>query len=101
MLEIRDGDYRDAAGFLTSMFLGMGDKIEMRLDLPNGRASLAHSRLRIVDGLSDLERKDLLTCWVELWLGTIHSHRTFKKADVVIVDDGLIWTIEDRLPAPG
>lgn len=98
-LAIRDGDYRDTARFLGTMFLGMGDVTETEVDEDRARASIAHPTLHIVDGLSGEEREDVLSCWVELWLGTVHSHRIPKHVEVTAAGDGLVWTLGDRRPA--
>lgn len=97
-LGIRDGDYRDTARFLSAMFRGMGDATELELDEERGCARVTHTELHIVEGLTGLERDDLLSCWVELWLGTVHSHRIPKQVGVTVAGDGLVWSVEDRRP---
>ncbi len=96
MLGLRDGDFEDTAAFLTTMFSGMDDQTRVEVDASRRRVAIEHTRLRIVAGLSGEAREDLLTCWNELWLGTIHAHRIFKRAEVAVHGDGLLWTIEDR-----
>jgi hypothetical protein len=92
----RDGDYQDTADFLAVMFRGMGDEATIRVDADKRRSVIGHQGLRIVRGLDASDRDDLLTCWMELWLGTIHSHQTLKHAEVLVLEEGLQWVIEDK-----
>ena len=89
----RDGGQADAAHFLAMMFTGMGD--ECRVSEAAKFSMIEHSGLRIVRGLEGGAREDLLSCWVELWRGAVHSHRAF--IDVEAVKDaetgGLKWML--------
>ena len=96
MLEMKDGDYADTAYFLNQLFLGIGDTSEVHLENNKGLARIEHSDLRITRGLRGAEREDVLTAWVELYLGMIHSHRIFKDAKVEFIDAGLLWSIADK-----
>jgi hypothetical protein len=99
-LAMPDGDYRDTARFLQLMFEGMGDVAEMHIDETNDRATISHSQLRIAAGVDSELREDITTCWIELWLGTIHSHRRFKEVEVRTTPEGLAWTLADRADRP-
>ena len=61
---------------------------------------LRQGGLRIVRGLSADEREDLLACWIEIWRGVVHAHRTFMDVTVIPTADSLTWTIaeSDRVP---
>lgn len=86
-----DGSPTDAGRFLAAMFEGMGDTIE--LEVADDRATLRQSGLRVARGLQGEDRRNLLTCWMEIWKGTIASHRAFMDVCVEEIDDTLLWTI--------
>ena len=88
-----DGGPRDAAAFLAAMFAGLGD--DCRLDDSAAGVRLHHRGLRLLRGLADEDRADLLACWTELWRGTLHAHRAFMDLRVQASDDGLCWIIEE------
>lgn len=88
-----DGGPRDAAAFLAAMFAGMGDDCRIE-DSPAG-VCLHHRGLRLLRGLDDADRADLLACWTELWRGTVHSHRAFMDLKLQPSGDGLCWIIEE------
>lgn len=88
-----DGGPRDAAAFLAAMFAGLGD--DCRLDDSAAGVRLHHRGLRLLRGLADEDRADLLACWTELWRGTLHAHRAFMDLRVQASDDGLCWIIDE------
>lgn len=88
-----DGGPEDAARFLASALAGMGDEIS--LSRTENGWQIAQSGLRIVRGLFDKERDDLLSCWIEIWCGTVHSHRQFMDIETRISDNQIIWTITE------
>lgn len=88
-----DGGPRDAAAFLAAMFAGMGD--DCRIDDSAAGVRLHHRGLRLLRGLADDDRVDLLACWTELWRGTLHAHRAFMDLRVQASDDGLCWIIDE------
>lgn len=89
-----DGGPTDAAAFLAAMFEGMGDACSIEVD---GAAVVVRQRgLRLLRGLAGDERSDLLACWIELWRGTVHSHRAFLQLTAQPVDDALLWTLRPR-----
>lgn len=90
-----DGGPQDAANFLCAMMAGMGDECTTEL-LDNGGVRVTQSGLRIVRGLDTTERDDLLSCWVELWRGAIHSHGTFMDVQCDKRSDRLDWIIQNR-----
>ena len=87
----KDGGVADAAHFLAAMFEGMGDRVET--EIVEGCATVRQSGLRIVRGIGDDDRSDLLHCWTAIWKGTVASHRAFMEVDVVEDGDALVWTI--------
>ena len=87
-----DGGPRETADFLRSMFVGLGDRIEMQ-DAGRGIVSLRQTGLRIVRGLAGSERDHLLACWIELWRGAVHSHREFMSVDAEVDGETLRWRI--------
>ena len=87
-----DGGPEDAAGFLRAMFLGMGDGAELE-ETGDGVVTLRQTGLRIARGLAGAERDNLLACWIELWLGTVASHRRFMTVDAEAEGDALLWTV--------
>jgi len=88
-----DGGPHDAAAFLAATFAGLGDdcRVEVGAD---GSVHLHQRGLRMLRGLGDDDRADLLACWTELWRGMLHSHRAFMDLRVAPSGDGLRWTIE-------
>jgi hypothetical protein len=88
-----DGGPRDAAAFLAAMFAGMGD--ECRAEDSADGMYLHHRGLRLLRGLGEEDRADLLACWAALWRGTVHSHRAFMDLKVRASGDGLCWIIEE------
>ena len=95
MVGARDGTAADAASFLATMFEGMGDTCTVNSDTDGSAAAVRQSGLRILRGLEDAHAEDLLACWIELWRGTLNSHRIRKTCDVARDGDALHWTIHD------
>ena len=92
-LGVEEGGPENAANFLSALFQGMGD--ETRVEALQGEAGFAvhQTGLRIARGLDGAERDHLLSCWIEIWKGTVASHREFMDVDVTHSDDGLTWLI--------
>lgn len=90
-----DGDAKDATEFLEAMMMGMGDTCEVS-KLPKGGFRIRQTGLRIVRGLEGQGRTDLLTCWVELWRGAVHSQRRFIDIECVIDAEQLEWVLQNR-----
>ena len=95
MVGARDGTAADAASFLATMFEGMGDTCTVKIDPDGSGATVHQSGLRILRGLDDDHSEDLLACWIELWRGTLNSHRIRKTCTVERNADALLWTIRD------
>ena len=87
----RDGGPEEAAGFLAAMFAGMGD--DCRVDSIDDGAVLHQTGLRIARGLEGAERDTLLSCWIEIWRGAVHSQRMFMDVDCSVSETGLVWRI--------
>ena len=91
-LEVPEGGPQDAIQLLGRAMAGMGDRCNVTLSTDT-EARMTHSDLRIVRGLNDNARRVLLTCWIELWRGAIHSNREFMDVSCDIEADHLVWTI--------
>lgn len=87
-----DGGVTDAAEFISAIMAGMGDACVIDVSTTTS-ARVTQDGLRIVRGLEPEDRDTLLTCWIELWRGAIHSGRTFLDVDCAITESSLIWTI--------
>jgi len=94
-LDAVDGSVQDATSYLMDMMRGMGDTVIL---IPGGSSdstSFEQTGLRIVRGLEGEERELLLTCWKELWLGTIRSHRQMMTLEMQQVnEEKLVWTVK-------
>lgn len=86
-----DGGPVEAVEFLAAMFAGMGD--ETRMEHSADEAILHQTGLRIARGLEGVERKNLLSSWIEIWRGAIHSQRAFMTVDCDIAGDALVWHV--------
>ena len=86
-----DGGPAEAAAFLASMFEGMGDACTLEAEATG--AVLRQEGLRIVRGLTEAERADLISCWIEIWRGAVQSHRAFMHVDVSDTPGALTWKI--------
>ena len=89
-----DGGVNDAASFLSAIMSGMGDETSVER-LPDGSIRIIQSGLRIARDLTAEESEDLLACWIEIWRGTIHSHRHFIEVSGTHADGKLNWTLRD------
>jgi len=86
-----DGGPEDAARFIASALAGMGDDVS--LSGSGGNWTIEQNGLRIVRGLQGEERENLLTCWIEIFRGLVHSHRQFMDVEAAIGDDAIAWRI--------
>ena len=97
-----DGDVADATQFLVTLFEGMGDAVESSVSNDRHSATVVQRGLRIVRGMSGDQRDDMLSCWIELWRGAVHSHRAFMDVDVDDSGEQLTWRLSSRgEAAPG
>lgn len=94
LVQCQDGNLRDAADYLTRMFIGMGDQVEQHID--SDQIRLTHTGLRIVRDLKENERALVLDCWTELWRGSMASQQTLKTLDRQEAHDKLVWTLRVR-----
>ncbi len=77
------------------MMQGMGDQITPTENATDQTASFEQTGLRIVRGMEGSERDLLLSCWRELWLGTIRSHRQMMTLEMQQVNaEKIVWTVK-------
>ncbi|MEM9084714.1 MAG: hypothetical protein AAGB23_02175 [Pseudomonadota bacterium] len=88
-----DGDVVDAAQFLANALRGMGDEVELDVDAGRDDVSLRQTSLRIARGMEGHERETMLSCWIELWRGAIHSQRAFHEVSAKVEDEAILWRI--------
>lgn len=86
-----DGGPEDAARFLAAALAGMGDSVT--LSGGAGVWTIEQNGLRVARGLPDEERANLLLCWIEIWRGSIHSHRQFLDVEAQTGPDSITWRI--------
>ena len=89
-----EGGVKEAAVFLSTLMTGMGDSCEIA-KAADGTHSVKQSGLRVVRGLDAGFRKDLLSCWIELWRGAIHSGRNFIDVGCDIEKEHLVWNLRN------
>ena len=89
-----DGGANNAAEFLRSIMMGMGDACSQQR-LADGSIVVTQTGLRIVRNLEGADRHSMLVVWVELWRGAIHSHRAFIDVQCDITAEYLRWTLSD------
>lgn len=98
MIGATDGDIADAARYLSCMMRGMGDDVQSVENMATGQMEIRQTGLRITRSLPVEEARLLLTCWRELWLGAIRSHRQLMTLDLEITGpDSLLWKISRRI----
>ena len=93
LLGTEDGDLASAGEYLRRMFAGLGD--ESIVEHSGTSVRIIQSGLRITRDLEPEDRSIVLTIWKELWLGALASFQQMKRAEVVINEDAIIWTIRD------
>ena len=96
-----DGSVQDAADFLQSMMIGMGDECSVAAQT-DGSVIVLQRGMRVARGLDGSTRENLLASWIELWRGAIHSHRTFMDLSCAVdgeAPDTIRWTIHSHPPA--
>jgi hypothetical protein len=91
-----DGGPPEVAVFLAAMFEGLGDDCRVEPGANAQQARLQQHGLRVLRGLDNVARADLLACWAEVWRGAVHSHRAFMELTVAPEGDSLWWTISAR-----
>ncbi|WP_169544933.1 hypothetical protein [Sneathiella aquimaris] len=94
-LKTVDGNAADATHYLMQMMNGMGDGITpISNHKTEETTSFEQTGLRIVKGLSGDERSLVLSCWKELWIGAIRSHREMLGLECEQVnEEKLVWTV--------
>ena len=95
MIGTDDGDLNSAVEYLTGMFKGMGDVLEIASCEDGRRVKLIHSAPRIVRGLEGDHRDLVLSCWQELWKGALSSFRVLKGLEWERRDDGIHWFVSE------
>jgi len=89
-----DGSILDAGHYLAAMFRGMGDTVELLSGDQQQQVQLQHNGLRIVRGIEGSERRLLLACWHQLWLGAMRSQQLILNLEMEQTGpDTLLWTI--------
>jgi hypothetical protein len=96
-----DGNIDAAYNYISDMMIGMGDSVSLlpivpsKADaMPSGRLMFQQRGLRVIKGLSAEDRELILTCWRELWVGTIKSHQQLMMLKLVSkTDESLIWEL--------
>ena len=88
----KDDGPAGSAAFMKSVMFGMGDAAEINQS-EDGQVQIIQSGLRIVRGIDGSLREDILSCWIELWRGMIHSQRDFMDVSCERKSEQLIWTI--------
>ena len=91
-----DGGPDQAARLLATMFQGMGDDADIDCAADSSSAAIRQNGLRIVRGLEDADREDLLACWIELWRGVVDAHRSLMIVAASRSGDSLRWEISRR-----
>ncbi len=95
IIGVEDGDLSTAADYLSKMFDGLGDRVEV--EAGSDEITLTQHDLRIVRGMEGVERDTVLNIWIEMWRGALSSFRQMKTADVQIGDDQIRWVIRERV----
>ncbi len=95
LLGLDDADANSACLYLTKMFEGMGDSVEIQSRPGSREIELHQHGLRIVKDLEDEERKLILDCWVQLWVGALSSYRVLKQARVEVFANHIVWKFFD------
>lgn len=89
-----DGGIEECAKFLQRAFAGMGDSVEVRVS--GDTATLHQTGLRILRGLDEDTGKAVMACWIDLWRGAVHAHRTFMDLQANHTDNTATWTLSRR-----
>lgn len=95
IIGVADGDLTTASDYLSKMFSGLGDRVEVQAGLDE--ITLTQHDPRIVRGMEGDERNTVLSIWIELWHGALSSFRQMKTAEVDIGDDQIRWVIRERV----
>ena len=90
-----DAGVDETAEFLVMMLQGMGDEV---VTLNPGSEDSAQvlikqSTLSIVRDLHGITPEDFFACWLQLWQGAIHSHRTPMQLEAQWSGDGICWQL--------
>ncbi len=92
---VSEGGAQEAAEFIARMMLGMGDEAFLSSEGTDA-FSIRQSGLRVVRGMENPHRGDLLNCWIELWRGAIDSQRAFLSVQCEVKETELLWRIQSR-----
>lgn len=93
MIGAVDGDLADGANYLARMFAGMGDEIAITSSADNSQ--ITQSGLRVIRGMNNDEATLVFDCWVELWRGTMSSHRQLKSLEVSRRENEACWHLSE------
>ena len=88
-----DGGVNCVADFLVKILEGMGDKCSVSID--GDTASVTQQGLRVVRGMENKYKTDVLHCWTEIWRGMVKSHRQFMDLGWKLEKDSLIWAVQN------
>ncbi len=92
-----DGSVADAAWYLATMLRGLGDTAVIQESSGVDEARVTQSALRIVRGMEGNDRDLLLSCWTELWVGAVRSHRQLMDAEWRLQGgNGIEWRLYRR-----
>jgi len=95
MVDTADGDVRQAAEYLSRMFVGMGDAA--RAEMSGNEAVVHHSGLRVLRALTGAERALVFDCWAQLWVGAMSAQGQLKRLNWQEVGETVAWRISAQL----
>lgn len=95
IIDTQDGDLNSAVDYLQQMFAGLGEQVDIVRDSEGVAVQLVQHDPKIVHGLQDEERRVVLNCWNQLWLGTLSSYRVIKTAEINVEPHRTLWQIQD------
>ncbi len=96
MVGTTDGGIDQAGEYLHRMLAGMDDEIDPPVPLETGGVGLSQRGLRIVRGIDGDERKLLLDCWTQLWVGAVRAHREMLDLRYEWADVRMFWQLVSR-----
>ena len=83
----KDGSPEDAAKFLATLFVGMGDEAAV-LSADAKHAVVVQRGMRIARGLEKTHGAQVMAVWGELWRGAVRSHSLLMDLDNSANPDG-------------
>ena len=87
----KDGGLEDCAGYLATLFRGMGDTVSIEESADGFK--LKQRGIRAIRGLPEDEASLVFACWAELWKGTVRSQRLLKDLEVARTGEEAVWTL--------